>query len=124
MLEKLVIPSVVHTRNSGIPQCISVIKHNPGTRLLKSFLLETNDYGTTGEQTQRLSAALGLAAAVESPRGTNSTRPSHLVKAMEPQEAGPAHPSGMAATAPRTRGEFRNPSQALSKIRRKLLMFR
>ena len=121
MLEKLVIPSVVHTWNSDIPQCMSVIKHNPCTRLLKSFLLETNEYGTTGEQTQGLSAALGLAAAVESPGGTNSTRPSHLVKAMEPQEAGPAHPSG---TAPRTRSEFRGPSQALSKIRRKLLMFR
>lgn len=61
MLEKLVIPSVVHTWNSDIPQCMSVIKHNPGTRLLKSFLLETNDYGTTGEQTQGLSAALLLA---------------------------------------------------------------
>lgn len=124
MLEKLVIPSVVHTWNSDIPQCMSVIKHNPGTRLLKSFLLETNDYGTTGEQTQGLSAALLLAVwqlRLKAPGGTNSTRPSHPVKAMEPQEAGPAHPSG---TAPRTRSEFRGPSQALSKIRRKLLMFR
>lgn len=47
-------------------------------------------------QAEALSAALGLAAVVESPQCTVSTGPSLLVKALHPQEAGPTHPLGTA----------------------------